>query len=130
MACSAQDLMNASACFTCLTPLQLMAVRAALLCQILQAINPMASCDVQSLMNAGKCFGCLDLTQLSIIQTQLLCEILQSGGASGRSCIVCVDAAPVAPPTCPCALAYNPLTDNVWLWSSNTNSWHLVIGGP
>lgn len=105
-----------------------MAVRAVLLCQILQTLNPVATCDVQSLMNEAACFDCLDLRQLSVLQTQLLCEILQAGGAGGQSCIVCGDTDPVADPNCTCALGYNRSTGSFWYWDDSLGQWVQLIG--
>lgn len=118
--------MNAAACFMCLEPKQLMAVRAVLLCQILQVNNPMASCDPTSLMAAAACFDCLDLRQLSVIQTQLLCEILQTGSATAN-CIICGDDDPSATPPCDCAVAYNRVTGGFWYWDANETAWVQLL---
>lgn len=125
--CNPQSLMSAAGAFVQMTPLQLMAVRTVLLCQILQARNPMATCDPQTLMTAGKCFYGLGLAELSAIQTQLLCEILQAGGVGGDSCIVCGDVDPVADPGCDCALAYNRQTGGVWQWNDTLTQWEPLI---
>lgn len=125
--CTVQDLLETAKCFSCLTPKQLMEVRLALLCQILQSVDPMASCDVQTLMAAAKCYGCLDLTQLSMIQTQLLCEILHAGGTGGQSCLVCGITDPVADPGCDCAIAYNTTNSAFWYWDGS--AWIPFIAG-
>lgn len=127
--CSAQDLMEASACFACLDEKQLMAVNAQLLCEILQISNPMATCDPVELMEDGACFACLDTRQLAIIQTQLLCEILSAGGGGGSSCIFGGTADPVAAPACTYAIYYRTDTGGVWLWLPATAEWAQLIGG-
>jgi hypothetical protein len=125
--CNVQDLFSASGCFACLPYAQLEQVKTALLCQILQTVNPMATCDVQSLLNSASCFQCIPSAQLSIIQTQLLCELLHAGGTGGESCVFCGDSDPVGVPACTCALAYNRVASSLWYWSNSDLTWYPLI---
>ena len=125
--CNPNDLLSTARCFACLTPQQLGAVQAELLCQILHQSNPMASCDVQSLLTDGKCFSCLTPVQLQVITTQLLCEILGAGGTAAGSCLVCGDVDPTDAPSCDCALAYNRLTGGFWYWDATLAQWVPLI---
>lgn len=125
--CEPQDLLNASKCFACLNPYQLELVKASLLCQILQASDPMATCDPAELLDAAKCFACLHPGQLQLIQTELLCEILQAGGGGGEGCIICGIADPVDPPECACSLAYNRTNSSLWYWDQVGLAWAPLI---
>lgn len=124
--CNPSDLVQAGKCFLSLPTVQREAVMLALLCQILQASNPMATCDPESLLQDAKCFICLPPDQKQAIMVQLLCEILQGGGTGG-TCIVCLagSAAPIDPATCPCSIAYNAL-GQFWFWDNLTTSWFPV----
>lgn len=73
--CDPNELLAEGKCFGCLTIQQLEVVEAQLLCNLLQALDPMASCDINELLADGKCFGCLTSYQLRQIQAQLLCNI-------------------------------------------------------
>lgn len=129
--CSPQDLLNVGKCFACLTPYQLELVKTALLCQILQNSNPVATCDAQTLLNSAKCLECLTTAQLALIQTQLLCEILGSGGVGGGTgSVLCSQASdPVTAPTGDCGLFYRRDNGNLWYWDSVLAQWILLIGG-
>lgn len=111
----------------CLPGAQLAGVQTALLCQIRQLLDPMATCDVQSLLADGKCFAGVPLPQLMAVQTQLLCEILQAGGVGTSSCLVCGDTDPVADPACTCALGYNRLTGAFFMWDDSQTAWLPLI---
>lgn len=126
-ACNPFDLLNASACFSCLTGQQLQVVNTVLLCQILQAANPMATCDPQAILTANPCLSNLTGYELAVIQTELLCEILQAGGGGGQSCIICANADPTTAPACACALYYRKDNDAVWLWNADTSTWDQLI---
>ena len=122
--CSINELLNAGRCFGNLLAGQTPAVELALLCKILQAVNPMATCDIQSLVRDASCFFCLTPGQASAVRLQLLCEILHGGGTGGQSCIVCVDAdgTPTDPAPCDCSIGYNQV-GQFWFWSSLTSTW-------
>ena len=121
--CSPSALVQAGKSFLDMKPQQSQAVMIALLCQILQAHNPMATCNVNDLMEDAKCFVCLPMPQQIAIQTQLLCEILEGGGA-GQTCIVCIaaDGSPTEVGPCDCSIAYN-MIGQFWFWNSLTASW-------
>ncbi len=121
--CSAQDLFSLSGEFANTTPFQLQTLQASLLCQILQASNPMADCSVSSLMSSSSCFNCLTPFQVAVIQTQLLCEILQAGGGGGQSCLTCSTSDPVADPNCTCAIHYRTDTSAFWYWDDVPAVW-------
>lgn len=109
---------------------QLQMVNTALLCQILQAANPMATCDPAALLESAKCFaGCASPAQLMLIQTQLLCEILAvggGGGGGGGSGVTCLDASdPVDAPTTGCGIAYRKDNGNIFIWDGA--AWVLRI---
>lgn len=76
--CDPNELLAEGKCFGCLTIQQLEVVEAQLLCNLLQALDPMASCDINDLLAEGKCFGCLTSYQLRQVQAQLLCNVLDS----------------------------------------------------
>jgi len=125
--CSPHELVEAGKCFACLTPQQAQLVTLALLCDILQANDPMATCDVHELMQDAKCFVGLPLNAAKAIEIQLLCEILHSGG-TGATCLLCGVGAPVAPASCDCSIYYSlPPNAGVWVWDSVTDAWECVI---
>lgn len=128
--CSPTEYVELAKCFSCLNSKQLMEVRLAILCKILQLSNPMAECDVTTLLNDSRCFTCLDNKQMMMVQTQLLCEILAAGGAGGSSCLLCGDVNPTDTPDCTCALYYNRQTGSFWYWDTGTSTWVELIGGP
>lgn len=127
--CSTNTLLDSSKQFQALDNRQLLLVMAQLLCQQLQAINPMASCDATSLLQSScnNRFECLENRQLWIVIAQLLCEILQAGGGSGNSCLLCGAVAPVDPPTCTCAIYYNTTNGSFYVW---TGVWSQILAGP
>jgi hypothetical protein len=127
--CTTSDLLQEAACFSCLSPIQLELIQTAMLCRILQNVDPMANCDVNTLLESANCFTCLFPFQLQVVQTQLLCEILNSGGGLGSSCLLCGDSDPVETPLCECALYYNKSTSSFWYWDSNLSIWAMLIGG-
>ena len=125
--CNTNSLLAQAGCFSCLAMDQLQLVNTALLCQILQATNPMASCDVSTLLASARCFeGCTTPAQLMLIQTQLLCEILAlSGGDTGGSGVGCGVVDPVAAPAGGCGIYYRTDTGSVWIWDGA--AWVLRI---
>ena len=125
--CDVQSLLQTAGCFMRLPFAQLLGIQTSLLCQVLQASNPMAVCDVQSLLDSGKCFERLPVTQLLGIQAQLLCEILQGGGTGTDNCLICGDVDPTETPPCTCALAYNRATGAFFYWDSTLTSWISLI---
>ncbi len=128
--CSAQELLEASNCLSCLTGPQLAIIQIKLLCQILQThqATPVA-CDPQTLLNSAACFWGLTTPQLAVIQTQLLCEILSAGGAGGVGCLLCsANADPVVAPVCDCALFYRRDNGTMWYWDTGTGTWVPLIG--
>lgn len=127
--CSANTLLGASTAYQGLDNRQLFLIIAQLLCDQLKAINPMASCDATSLLQAAcnNKLECLDNRQIFIVTAQLLCEILQAGGGSGNSCLLCGDVAPIAAPTCECAIYYNRTNGSFYVW---IGVWQAIILGP
>lgn len=123
--CDAQDLLDASKCFSCLNPHQLQVIMVALMCR--QLSETMPSCDPSELLAASKCFECLTPHQLMVIQTQLLCEWI-NGGTGADGCILCGDDNPVDAPDCDCAIYYR--RDNKWVWLWDSSAWTLIYGGP
>jgi hypothetical protein len=102
----------------------------ALLCEILQALNPMASCDTQTLLDRAQCFSCLQTTQIDILKLQLLCDISASiGGSTGGGGMTCGAADPVNPPTDPtaCSLYANTTNNSLWYWNNATAAWVALI---
>lgn len=88
--CSVQTLLDDSPCFATLAgPGQWESVKLALLCQILQALDPMATCDVQTLLTAGKCFyPAVSEGMGQTLELQLLCEISAAVGGGGGAGIL------------------------------------------
>lgn len=127
--CDANQYLDRARCFECLTIEQMMAVRLALSCRILQEINPMANCDVNDLLDDARCFECLTFEQMMAVSLQLECEILHAGGGGGSSCIICDTVDPVDEPTCTCAIAYNITNGGMWYWNDVTTAWVQLIGG-
>jgi hypothetical protein len=125
--CAPKGLLETGVEFLALTPHQLGAVRAVLLCQILQNIDPMATCDVSDLLASGACFNCLDARQLEIVQAQLLCEIahVQSGQSNSG-----VDSGPNDPaddPLVESKVYYNTTTKTFWIWNDPAGSWYPLL---
>jgi len=127
--CLPDELLESARCFACLGEKSLQVVIASLLCQIIQASNPMASCDAATLLNDGRCFACLSTQQMMMIQTQLLCEVL-NGGGTGATCLICGDSPPVDPAPCDCSIYYTKSPNaGVWIWSGS--AWEAIIApGP
>ena len=125
--CSASDLLAEAACYCGATANGLEQMKLALLCKIWQINDPMAQCDVSSLMQSAKCFDCLTPHQLDVLQTQLLCEILVSGGAGGKTCLLCGVVDPTAVPSCDCAIYYNTANGTFWVWDAGLVKWEVLI---
>lgn len=82
--CDPVDLAG-SGCWNCLTPDQKMNAELSLLCQILQALDPMAECDPLTLAGDG-CANCLMPNQKTTVLWSLSCSILEAmGGLGGGS---------------------------------------------
>lgn len=81
--CSPQTLLTDAACFNGLMNLQLQIIKARLLCQILQALDPMATCDPETLLSEAGCLNALTPFQLQVVQTQLMCNISSNPAFSG-----------------------------------------------
>lgn len=122
--CDARQIMEVASCWSCLDQRQTMSAVLAVLCDILQAQNPMAQCDVQSVMADAACWSCLSGNQSMMVMLQLLCEILQAGGSSGV-CVFCEEKDPdITPPAgCTCAQWINTATAELWYWRSLTSKW-------
>lgn len=128
MACDSQTLVADGACFGCLDAKSSEMAKLALLCQILQALVPMATCSPTELVQDGACFGCLDGRSARIAELQLLCEIkdaMTGGGGSGA--LVCMDADPVAAPTGNCQFVYVRVVAHLWAWDSTLGVWVQLI---
>lgn len=120
--CSTTSLLSSANCFACLAADQLQMVIAALLCEILKAVSPMANCDVSSLLSSARCFaGCSSPAQLMLIQTQLLCEILHAEDSivGGTGSVLCGAADPVNAPAGNCAVYYRTDTGSIWIWDGS-----------
>ena len=76
--CAVQPLLDDSGCFEALTSGQWQVVQLQLLCQILQALDPVATCNVQTLMDDANCFNALTPGQWRVVELQLLCDIKTS----------------------------------------------------
>jgi len=74
--CDATALLQSGACFCKVTVDPLKQARLALLCQILQGLNPMQTCDVPTLMQAAKCFCSVTVDPEKMVELQLLANIL------------------------------------------------------
>lgn len=116
-------------CFLCLDQKSMSAVIAALLCQNLRALDPMAECDVSTLMASAKCFMCLDQKAAQAVQLQLLCNLVDASIGGGSGGVICAAEDPVADPGVTCALAYNTVTASLWYWNDNLGIWSQLIGG-
>ena len=78
--CDPVDLAG-SGCWNCLTPDQKMNAELSLLCQILQALDPMAECDPLTLAGDG-CANCLMPNQKATAIYVLACDILDALGGT------------------------------------------------
>lgn len=130
--CSIQDSINEGACYIELNPVFRDSIQTALLCNILQALDPMAQCDIQALINSGACYIDLSPEVRDSIQTQLLCDIREAIGSGQQTCLLCGTEDPTETPSCDCALYYKRLPDGnqeLWFWDVDTASWVQSIGG-
>jgi hypothetical protein len=101
-------------------------VIAALLCRILQTLNPMATCNVGELVAEAQCFACLPQNQLLMLIAQLLCNIDTT--IAGASNVMCDTVDPTTgPPYGNCAVYYRPDNGAVWIWRSATADWLQII---
>ena len=127
--CDPKTLASEAACFNCLEPRSVEAVKAYLLCQLLKILNPLMACDVKSLMAESTCFLCAEPRQLAAIQTNLLCLILAaaSGGGGLGANVLCGDSDPVNDPLVDCALYYNTLKGWLWNWDDANSKWTPLI---
>lgn len=67
----------ADGCWNCLTPGQKLTAELSLLCQILQALDPMAECDPVALAGDG-CANCLMPGQKDTAIWGLICSLLEA----------------------------------------------------
>lgn len=104
------------------------AVTAALLCRILQTLDPVATCDISTLIESGKCFMCLDDRAMKAVQLQLLCEILDASGGSGTGTGVdCGIVDPTIDPGVSCQIFYNTANSTLWSWNDVAGAWESLI---
>lgn len=94
--CDVSELMGEAVCFQTLAgPGQWESAKLALLCNILQTLDPMATCDVQTLMSDGKCFFAgLSGGQSRAVELQLLCNIAAAVGGGGDSSLIIGSGSP------------------------------------
>lgn len=115
--CSINTLSAEAVTFQSVDPGQLPAVMAALLCRILQTLDPMATCNVSELMAEGKCFNCVDPGTLQVLIAQLLCNISDAiGGAMGGG-VTCGAGVPTVAPAGGCGL-YLRTNGQVWIYTA------------
>ena len=115
-------------CFVCLQPNHLEAIKTALLCKILQNLDPDMACDPTSLMSSAACFLCLEPRQQAAIQTHLLCNILAAGGGGGTGTgVVCALVNPTLDPGVACQLCFNTANSTLWAWNDTTTAWESLI---
>lgn len=132
-ACSSDDLLNSSQCFSGWGQNQLLRGMAVVLCKIWQSTNPVAVCDFNALLMAGSSMGNFSENQLLRIIAQLNCEILHAGGSGSGTCLSCGSGAPVNASTCACALYWDsdfasPTAGNFWWWDLTNAQWVQFIG--
>lgn len=126
--CDSQTLIADGACFACLDAKQLQMAKLALLCRILQFLDPMATCDPQALVADGACFACLDARQMQIVELQFLCNIAgESGGGGGIGGVTSGVGAPVAPPVSGNGFYLDTSNGDVWAWNSVLGIWIQII---
>lgn len=113
--------------FLALTPHQLGAVRAVLLCRILQNLDPMAICNVSALLADGACFNCLDARQLEIAQAQLLCEIAHIQATAASSGVMSGAVDPTDDPLVESMVYYNTTTKSFWIWNDPAGVWYPLL---
>lgn len=125
--CAPKGLVESGVGFLSLTPNQLGAVRAALLCQILQKLDPMATCNVSDLIAAGACFNCLDARQLEVVQAQLLCEIAHIQSAAVSTGVLSGAGDPGSDPLVESAVYYNTTSKSFWIWNDPAGVWYPLL---
>lgn len=89
-----------------LTPVQKQTAEYVLLCQILQALDPMADCDPLALLNEAGCASCLMPAQLQVANFSLLCNILNSITTLGAGAIYGGNGSPEGVQTAPTPSVY------------------------
>lgn len=105
------------------------ALEVVLLCAIYDGDTSLA-CNPSTLVSEAQCLlNCIPQGMMGAVKLGLLCSIAQSGGSSSGSCLYCGAVDPVAPPTCPCALAYNYANGSFWGWDAANSAWFAFIGG-
>lgn len=114
-------------CFVCFQPNHLEAIKTALLCKILQNLDPDMACDPTSLMSSATCFLCFEPRQQAAIQTQLLCSILASGGGAGGTGVDCGIVNPTIDPGVACQLYFNTANSTLWAWNDGAGAWESLI---
>lgn len=67
-------------CFACLTPQQRLAIKAKLMCEILNSVRG-GSCDPDTLQHDAACFSCFSEEWLDIFDLALYCAISVELGA-------------------------------------------------
>lgn len=129
--CNPQTILDSASCFACRSAGELEIIKTALLCQILQNLNPVASCDPNTLLANASCFACLPHGTLQIIQTQLLCDIASNGTGGGGGGATCGTIDPVAAPTGSCGIYYQLASgatpSSIWVWDSGLAAWVKVV---
>jgi len=73
--CDIQELIDDGKCYFALNAGEQEVVKLALLCRILQTLDPLATCNIQDLLDDGKCFFGLSSGAQEVTELQLLCDI-------------------------------------------------------
>lgn len=128
--CSVSTLMQGSAGFESVTVSPLKMTRLALLCQILQKLNPVATCDVPTLLQNAKCFCAVTTSTFEQVELQLLCEInavAGTGGGGGGGGTLGGTGSPVGVVTPTSSFSFFIQTDSVppgLVWEWYGGAWH------
>lgn len=126
--CSVSDLLAESSCFTCQPGGIQNALKLALLCRIMRALDPAMTCDVATLLSeaAANCFVCQPAGIQAAIELQLLCNIsgsLASGGVTQQ--VLCGIVPPTTAPTNGCSIYYDKTSTAFYFWDGA--AWQLKV---
>lgn len=126
--CELTDLLPETNCYLCLSDKHLEAVKAVLLCKILQELDPMATCNISDLLTEAQEYLFLGVREMQAVQTALLCLIYHQGAGTGGVGGVVIDTVnPVADPGVESQIWVNRTTGGVWYWNDTTGSWVQLV---
>ena len=124
LTCNAEELVDASKCFSGIPKNMEMPVLIKIFCEVAGM-----SCTADTLVESAKCLDAIPGQMRMPVLIYLACQILTNGGTgTANTCLVCGEGAPTEDATCDCSIYYtNPPNAGVWVWDAVNSVWECIM---